>query len=314
MSKKDMQYTECECHNPDHLDTGRNMWEGEIEDEALFEKTDTMTVTIMNEGKVAMCTCGWCGYVNTVDLVNEQITIDCDGKQTVLGGVNKAKGGSITTTLSRMFINFINTGILKTKYEVGGLNVTFCSGISGMGDRNAYAFFYTEHSFGEWKETTLPDGRIVSTRNNGLFYEFKREGHSYTNIDLYTDTGVILMDIKIDDNKLYVCFDMAKMISDYLGLSIGYEPEEVIEENDRYNFRGFSIRYGALSKDNTRRTFMYGCDGTDHALSVTDEFLNEDGTTDYAEHIGDKIICKCNGSCKDKPSVGGFLSSEFFNK
>ncbi len=279
---KDKQYVNCECLNLEHLDAGRAMWEGEIEDETLFTKTDTMTVTVMNEGKVAMCTCGWCSYVNTVDLVNEQITINCDGEQTVLGSVNKDKDAAIKTDLSRVFINFLNTGILEAKYELGGLNVTFCEDTTERSGKDAYTFFYTERTFSEWKAAILPDGRTVLTRNNGLFYEFKMEGHSYTNRDLYRNTGVILMDIKIDDHTLYVCFDMAKMISNHLGLNIGYEPEPVIVEkpvlkgrmtkaylNNKYDIlyaKGQAIldEHSPCGKDGCHYNLGYCCYGCDH--------------------------------------------------
>jgi hypothetical protein len=75
----------------------------------------------------------------------------------------------------------------------------------------------------------------------------------------------------------------------------------------------FSSRNGAMSKDLKRKMFAYGCDGKHHAVWTATEWLDENGDTTYAEDHGIRVICKCNGRCKDKfltkdgKSKGGFL-------
>lgn len=79
---------------------------------------------------------------------------------------------------------------------------------------------------------------------------------------------------------------------------------------ERYNFTGFGVRYCAISLDNKRKMFMYGCDGTEHGIWTGTEKLNEHGDTIYAWDHGVKIIGKCTGSCKGKNPIGGFLGND----
>jgi len=76
------------------------------------------------------------------------------------------------------------------------------------------------------------------------------------------------------------------------------------------SFVGFSVRYGAVTKNRTRQMVMFGCDGTNHATWTATEWLDDSFTTTYATDQGVKVIGKCTGSCKGKRSIGRFLGDE----
>lgn len=317
MKARKMQFTNCECLNQDHLEVGRDLWEGEIEDESLFEKTDTMTVTLMNDGKVALCTCGWCGYTDTVDLLHNKLTVIYEGQEEVIGS-SVVENTRPTSDAEPTFIILLSSKVFKKELLGETIKLTTMDGVA----KNIYETYTHLFKFSEWKYKEIEHGRILHTRDNGLFHEFKMHeltsfNHNYGKRELYADTGDILMDIELDGHKVYVTFEVAKAIAASMGISVGYRPDRVKEvapkTRERYNFDAFSVRYGAMSKNNTRRIFMYGCDGTDHALWVCTEYLDDNLVTTFAKDEGDKIICKCNGSCKGKLSFGGFLSSEYFN-
>ncbi len=61
----------------------------------------------------------------------------------------------------------------------------------------------------------------------------------------------------------------------------------------------------AVSKRNTQIVHYYGCDGDNHAVFKCREYYDADRMY-FAESLGDKVICKCTGACKNKPTKGFF--------
>jgi len=84
-----------------------------------------------------------------------------------------------------------------------------------------------------------------------------------------------------------------------------------MKKNKKGHFVGFhQVHTDYNSVGNQRTMVMTGCDGTNHAVWIATEFLDEDGSVYDAEDHGTKITCKCTGSCKNKRFVGGFIHHE----
>lgn len=190
-----------------------------------------------------------------------------------------------------------------------------------------------------WESTPIRNGSTLLLRSNGFATQFVSHNPraTYGGLDYGICTtvtgkkfdvtggwssraGIVnkytkkhLAEIIIDNRVVYIDCDIAKAIAHLLNLTIGIrtykELEETIfffKEKELNRFEGFSVRYGAMSKNKARMMTMYGCDGTNHAIWKATEWLNSVGEAGYAVDHGVKVIGKCTGTCKGKGFCGGF--------
>ena len=65
-----------------------------------------------------------------------------------------------------------------------------------------------------------------------------------------------------------------------------------------------------VSRERTRVSVNFGCDGKNHATCIIKEWVNENNEVEYAEHLGAELICPCTGRCEGKKTLGGFIITE----